>query len=94
MTVIRKIFFSGPLKIAITEFCSIPYATTFSLLGIHSSMSLDNINDLNYNIILPKIKFMIQQWNRRIQIPIGQVTIVKILILPELNHLFYFSSYS
>ena len=60
----------------------------FSLLGIEFSVELDKIVRMNYRNILPKIKSLIQQWNRRILTPIGRVTIIKSLILPKLNHLF------
>lgn len=63
-------------------------STTFSLLGINFSVDLETITDINYNLILPKVKSLIQQWNRRILTPIGRVTVVKTLILPKLNHLF------
>lgn len=41
-------------------------STTFSLLGIEFCVELDKITVLNYNIQLPKIFSLIQQWNRRI----------------------------
>lgn len=62
--------------------------TTFSLLGIEFSIDLENIVNLNYDIQIPKIKAMIQQWNRRILTPIGRVTVAKTLLYPKLNHLF------
>lgn len=40
--------------------------TTFSLLGIEFSVDLEKIVNLNHDIQIPKIKAMIQQWNRRI----------------------------
>eukprot|EP00105_Crassostrea_gigas_P040116 XP_019924264.1 PREDICTED: uncharacterized protein LOC109619185 [Crassostrea gigas] len=39
-------------------------------------------------VLIPKIKSMIQHWNRRILTPIGRVTVVKSLIIPKINHLF------
>lgn len=62
--------------------------TTFSLLGIEFSVDLEKIVNLNYDIQIPKIKAMIQQWNRRILTPIGRVTVAKTLLYPKLNHLF------
>ena len=62
--------------------------TDFNLLGIHFSVELDKIIELNYGIQIPKIKAMIQQWRRRILTPIGRVTVVKTLLIPKLNHLF------
>lgn len=63
-------------------------STTFNLLGICFSVDLEQITDLNYSLQIPKIKSMIQHWNRRILTPIGRVTVVKSLIIPKINHLF------
>lgn len=67
--------------------------TTFVLFGINFSIKLEHITELNYNFILPKIKLLIQQWNRRILKLIDQVTIVETLFffLPKLNHFFKFT---
>ena len=62
-------------------------ATEFVLLGIHFSVDLDKIPDLNYNIQIPKITALIQQWERRALTPIGRVTVLKSLIVPKINHL-------
>ena len=62
-------------------------ATEFVLLGIHFSVDLDKIPDLNYNIQIPKITALIQQWERRSLTPIGRVTVLKSLIVPKINHL-------
>lgn len=63
-------------------------SNTFTLLGIHFSVVLDKILDLNYDLQIPKLYALIQQWKRRILTPIGRVTVAKTLILPKLNHLF------
>lgn len=63
-------------------------STTFNLLGIELCVELDKITELNYNMQLPKILSLIQQWNRRILTSVGRVTVAKTLILPKLNHLF------
>ena len=63
-------------------------ATEFVLLGIHFSVDLDKIPDLNYDIQIPKITALIQQWERRALTPIGRVTVLKSLnIVPKINHL-------
>lgn len=62
-------------------------ATEFVLLGIHFSVDLEKIPDLNYDIQIPKIIALIQQWERRILTPIGRITVLKSLIVPKLNHL-------
>ena len=63
-------------------------STTFTLLGINFSVVLDEIPELNYNLQIPKLHALIQQWKRRVLTPIGRVTVAKTLILPKLNHLF------
>lgn len=50
-------------------------------------MDLEKIPDLNYDIQIPKIIALIQQWERRILTPIGRITVLKSLIVPKLNHL-------
>ena len=62
-------------------------ATEFVLLGIHFSVDLDKIPDLNNDIQVPKITSLIQQWERRALTPIGRVTILKSLIVPKINHI-------
>ena len=50
-------------------------------------MDLDKIPDLNYEIQVPKITALIQQWKRRALTPIGRVKVLKSLIVPKINHL-------
>ena len=52
-------------------------------------MDLEKIPDLNYDIQIPKIIALIQQWERRILTPIGRITVLKSLIVPKLNHLLF-----
>ena len=63
-------------------------ATQFSLLGIEFSVNLDEMVSINYNSQLPKIKCLLNNWNRRILTPIGKISVVKTLIIPKLIHLF------
>ena len=44
-------------------------------------MDLDKIPDLNYEIQVPKITALIQQWKRRALTPIGRVTELKLRIV-------------
>ena len=57
--------------------------TTFDLFGIEFSVQLDEVTELNFNLQLPKIYSLIQQWNRTILIPFGRVTVAKTLICPN-----------
>ena len=63
-------------------------STTFNALGIQFSVDLHNIVDINYNLLIPKIIAMVQQWKRRVLTPIGRITVIKSLLIPKLNHLF------
>lgn len=69
-------------------------STNFILLGIHFSVKLKNITKLNYDYSVVNQITDSSMENKRILTPIGQDTvklIVKTLILPTLNHLFFFS---
>jgi len=60
----------------------------FNLLGVEFSVNLREMVDINYKKYIPKIKSLIQQWNRRVISPMGKITVLKTLIIPVLNHLF------
>lgn len=49
-------------------------------------MAQKQIPELNYNIQIPKISALIQQWERRILTPIGRLTVLKSLIISKTNH--------
>ena len=63
-------------------------STTFNLLGINFSVDLEEIENINFGLQIPKIVALIEQWKRRILTPIGRVTVIKTLLIPKLNHLF------
>ena len=59
------------------------FIITFNLVGIEFYEQLDEVTELNFYLQLPKVYFLIQQWNRRFLIPIGRVTVAKTLILSK-----------
>jgi hypothetical protein len=60
----------------------------FKLLGIDFDVDLTNIPKLNYDKKLVKIKHIISQWDKRHLTPIGRITLIKFLLISQLNHLF------
>ena len=62
--------------------------TTFKLLGINFHIELDQMQQLNFNEKIQKIRSLIKLWNRRYLTPLGKITVIKTLLLPKLNHLF------
>lgn len=64
------------------------WTTQFKLLGIQFDVDLANIPKLNYDKKLVKIKEIINQWNKRHTTPIGRITLIKSLIISQMNHLF------
>lgn len=64
------------------------WTTQFKLLGIQFDVDLANITKLNYDKKLVKIKEIINQWNKRHTTPIGRITLIKSLIISQMNHSF------
>ena len=62
--------------------------TDFKLLGINFNVNLDQMQTLNFNEKLQKIRSLIKLWKRRYLTPMGKITVIKTLLLPILNHLF------
>ena len=65
-------------------------ATEFVLLGIHISVDLDKISDLDYDIQNSKITVLIQQWERNALTPTGRFTVLKSFIVPKIIPLMIF----
>ena len=63
-------------------------STRFTLLGLHFSVNIDEIEKLNYTPKLKEIENTLQIWFKQILTPIGEITIIKSLIISKLNHLF------
>ena len=63
-------------------------SNNFSLLGITFDPNLSNIPLINYNNAIIKIENTIASWKKRSLTPLGKITVIKSLILSQLNHLF------
>ena len=63
-------------------------SNNFSLLGITFDLNLSNIPLINYNNAIIKIENTIGSWKKRSLTPLGKITVIKSLILSQLNHLF------
>ena len=63
-------------------------SNNFSLLGITFDLNLSNIPLINYNNAIIKIENTIASWKKRSLTPLGKITVIKSLILSQLNHLF------
>jgi hypothetical protein len=57
----------------------------FTLLGLHFSVNIDEIEKLNYTPKLKEIGNTLQIWFKQILTPIGKITIIKSLIISKLN---------
>ena len=62
--------------------------THFRLLGLQFSVNLETMPDLNYKIAIENVNSIVSHWKRRSITPIGKVTVIKTLLLPQFNHLF------
>ena len=63
-------------------------AAEFKLLGLHFSVDLTKMPELNYSVAINKINSIIRLWKSRNVTPIGKITIIKSQLLPQFNHLF------
>ena len=64
-------------------------STRFTFLGLHFSVNIDEIEKLNYTPKLKEIENTLQIWSKQILTPIGEITIIKSLIISsKLNRLF------
>ena len=62
--------------------------TEFNLLGLHFSVQLNNMPDINYKKAFTKAMSVMNKWSNRYLTPIGKITVIKTLVLPIFNHLF------
>ena len=62
--------------------------TQFRLLGLEFSVQLETMSELNYIPAVDKMKNIIHHWKRRNITPIGKITVIKTMLLPQFNHLF------
>ena len=63
-------------------------STRFTLLGLHFSVNIDEIEKLNYTLKLKEIENTLQIWSKQILTAIGKIAITKSLIISKLNRLF------
>ena len=86
-----QITWIGSKKYSADKLCNelnLIWTNTFTLLGIHFDVDLSRINFLNYDKKLVKIKSIIKQWSKRSLTPLGRLSIIKTLLISQLNHLF------
>ena len=57
-------------------------------MGITFDLNLSNIPLINYENAIVKIENTIASWKKRCLTPLGKITVIKSLILSQLNHLF------
>ena len=60
----------------------------FKLLGLHYSVDIDKIPQINYINAINKVCNLINLWQNRSLTPLGKVSVIKTLLLPQFNHLF------
>ena len=61
--------------------------TEFTFLGIHFSVDLNKMAEINYSKAVNKIEKLLNGWNRRCLTPIGKITVIKTLAVSQLNHI-------
>lgn len=86
-----KVVWIGSKKYSNHKLCQeieLMWTTNFKLLGIQYDVDLSKIIRMNYDKKLVKIKSTVEQWKKRNLTPIGKVTLIKSLIISQLNHLF------
>ena len=62
---------------------------TFKLLGINFNTDLSEIIKENYKPKIQALENMCRQWERRTLTPLGKITLIKVLMIQILNHLFF-----
>ena len=63
-------------------------SNNFSLLGISFDLNLTNILLINYENAIVKIENTIASWKNKCLTPLRKITVIKSLILSQLNHFF------
>lgn len=64
------------------------WTTQFKILGIQFDVDLAIMPKLNYNKKLVKLNGIINQWNKRHATPIDRISLIKFLIMSQMNYLF------
>ena len=60
--------------------------TKFKLLGIHFSVDLTEIPEINYASTLNDVTKILAKWSRRNLTPIGKIAVIKTFVLSSLIH--------
>ena len=61
--------------------------TEFTFLGIHFSVDLNNMPEINYPKVINKIEKLLNGWNRWCLTPVGKITVFKTLAVSQLHHI-------
>ena len=59
----------------------------FKALGVNFSIRLEEMEDLNYNMVMKAASNLVHHWSRRNLTVLGRITVVKSLLIPKFNHL-------
>ena len=62
--------------------------TKFYLLGLHFSVDLNDMTNINYTPILNEIVKTLAKWQRRNLTPIGKIAVIKSFVISKLIHIF------
>ena len=60
----------------------------FTVLSVHFSTNLYNIQELNYNVKLKEVKKLLEQWSKRSLSTLGKIAVIKSLVLSTFVYLF------
>ena len=60
---------------------------TFTLLGIEFNVELKNIMDNNIRLKMAQMRNIMKNWSKRNLTPLGRITVLKTLVLPQITHL-------
>ena len=58
----------------------------FKALGVNFSIHLEEMEDLNYNMVMEAASNLVHHWSRRNLTVLGRITVVKSLLIPKFNH--------
>ena len=67
----------GCLRFVIVVFPDHTHLLFFKLLGINFHIELDQMQQINFNENMQKIRSLINLWNRRYLTPLGKITVIK-----------------
>ena len=59
----------------------------FKALGVNFSITLEEMEELNYSMVMEVVLNLVHYWSRRNLTVLGRITMVKSLLIPKFNHL-------